>query len=88
MTPLEQEIDVDWQSWLEMENMHLEELLENANKEQKMLRHMAYHYLARNKICKTRIRCLKAKLKKTLRSKKEQDKLKILADASLAQHST
>lgn len=68
--------------------MHLEKLLEKANKEKKMLRHMAYHYLARNKICKARIRTLKAKLRKTLRRKKDQDRLKILAEASLAQHST
>jgi len=27
-------------------NMHLEKLLEKANKEKKMLQHMAYHYLA------------------------------------------
>ena len=39
-------------------------MLEKANKEKNMLRHMAYHYLARNKVCKARIRNLKAKLKK------------------------
>ena len=88
LTPLEQEIDADWESWLERENMHLEKLLEKAKKEKNMLQHMAYHYLARNKICKARIRSLKAKLRKTLRSKKEQDKPKILAEASFSQHST
>ena len=67
--------------------MHLEKMLEKANKEKKMLRHMAYHYLARNKVCKARIRTLKAKLRKALRKKKEKHKLKILAKASLAQHS-
>ena len=46
MTPLEQEIDADRESWLERENMHLEKLLEKSNKEKKMLWHMAYHYLA------------------------------------------
>ena len=88
MTPLEQEIEVDQESWLERTNIHLEKLLEKANKEKKMLRHMAYHYLTRNKICKTRVKRLKAKLKRDLRSKKEQDKLKILAEASLAHQST
>ena len=72
----------------ERANYHLEKLLEKANKEKKMLCHMAYHYLAWNKICKTRIRSLKAKLRRTLRSKKEKDKLNILAKASVAQHST
>ena len=88
LTPLEQEIDADRESWLERANMHLEKLLEKANKEKKMLKHMAAHYLARNKICKARIRTLKAKLRKTLRRKKDQDRLNILAEASLAQYST
>ena len=82
MTSLEQEIEADQESWLETEKMHLEKLLEKENKEENMLQHMAYHYLARNKICEAGIRCLKAKLKNTLRSKKNQDKLKILAEAS------
>ena len=55
--------------------MHLEKMLEKANKEKNMLRHMAYHYLARNKVCKARIRTLKAKLRKALRKGKEKDKL-------------
>ena len=88
MTPLEQEIEPDRESWLERVNMHLEKLLEKENKEKNMLRHMAYHYLARNKSCKARIRTLNAKLRKKFRRKKEQDKLNILAEASLAQHST
>ena len=88
LTSIEQEIQADRESWLEIVNIHVEKLLDKANKEKKILHHMAYHYLARNKICKTRIRSLKAKLKRTLRSKKEQDKLKILVEASLAQNST
>ncbi len=85
MTRLEKEIEADHESWLERASMHLEKLLEKANKEKNMLRHMAYHYLARNKFCKTRVRSLKAKLRGALKAKKEQDKLKILAEASLAQ---
>jgi len=81
---LEQEIEVDQESWLERVNIHLEKMLDKSNKEKKLLCHMAYHYLAQNKICKTRINSLKAKLKRALRAKKEQDKLKILAEASLA----
>ena len=68
--------------------MHLEKMLEKANKEKMMLRHMAYHYLARNKVCKARIGILKPKLKKALRKRKEQDRLQILVEASLDQHST
>ena len=88
MNSIEQEIENDKESWLEKMNMHLGRLLDNANKEKDMLWHMAYHYLARNKVCKTRIRTLKAKLRKALRKRKEKDKLKIFAKASLAQHST
>ena len=51
--------------------MHLEKMLEKANREKTMLRHMAYHHLARNKVCKARIRILKAKLRKALRKRKE-----------------
>ena len=88
MTPLEQEIEVDHQSWLERENMCLEKMLNRANKEKKMMSHMAHHYLARNQVCKARIRILKAKLKKALKKRKEQDRLQILAKASLSQHNT
>ena len=88
LTSIEQEIENDKESWLERESMHLEKMMEKANKEKNMLRHMAYHYLARRKVCKARIRTLKAKLRKALRKRKEQDKLKILDKAYLAQHST
>jgi len=88
LTTLEQEIQADRESLLERMNMHLEKMLEKAKKEKKMLRHMTYHYLARNKVCKARIRILKAKLKKAMRKRKEKDRLQILAEASLAQHST
>ena len=84
MTSLEQEIEADRESWLERVNIHIEKMLGKSNKENKMLHHMAYHYLARNKICKTRINSIKAKLKRDLRAKKEQDKLKIFVEASLA----
>jgi len=84
LTSIEQEIENDKESWLDKMNMHLERLLEKANKEKKMLRHLAYHYLTRNKICNARTKRLKAKLRRVLRNKKEKDKLKILAEASLA----
>lgn len=47
---------------MEKVNMHLERSLKKANKEKKMLCHMAYHYLAWNKICNARTKRLKAKL--------------------------
>ena len=87
-TSLKQEINADRESWLERANIHLERLLEKANGEKTMLRHMAYHYMSRHKVCKARIRSLKAKLKRASRRRKEQDRLQILAEASLAQHNT
>ena len=85
LTSTEQEIENDRENWLERISMHLERLIEKANRDKNMLRHMAYHYMTHNKICNIRMRKLKAR---ALRSKKEQDKLKILAEASLAHQSS
>ena len=52
MTSIEQEIEVDHETWLERVNIHLEKLLEKANKENNMLRHMANHYWARNHVAR------------------------------------
>jgi len=60
--------------------MSLEKLFDKGNKEEKMLHHMAYHYLAQNKICKTRIRSLKAKSKRALRREKEKHQLNIFVE--------
>ena len=87
LTPLEQEINEDREANLERVNIHLEGILEKANRDKALLRHMAFHYMARNKVCKARIRNLKAKLKKAIRKQKRQkehDRLRILAEASLA----
>jgi len=91
LTPLEQEINNDRESWLERINIHLERLLEKANKYKTILRWMVYHYRAWNMSSKARIRSLKEKLSKATKRKKEakeQDRLRILVEASLAQHST
>lgn len=88
MTSVEQEIEANGESWLERVKIHLEKMLDKSNKEKKMLFHMAYHYRAWIKICKTRVKRPKDKLKRALRRKKEQDKLSILAEASLAHQST
>ena len=71
MTSLEKEIENDQETWLERVEIHLEKLLEKSSKEKRMFHHMAYHYLTRNKICKTRVKRLKAKLRRFLRNKKE-----------------
>ena len=87
MTSIEREIEADRENWLERVNIHLEKLLEKANKEKNMLRHMKNHYWVRNHVCKAQIKILKAKLKRALKRRKRHDRLQILAEASLAQHS-
>ena len=67
LSSLEQEINEDREANLERFNMHLERLLDKADKAHALLRHMAFHYMARNKVCKARIRNLKAKLRKAIR---------------------
>jgi len=88
LTSIEQDIENDRETWLERVSMHLEGLVEKANRDNKILCHMAYHYMTRNKICNMRIRKLKARLRKALKRNKEQDKLKILVEASLAHQSS
>lgn len=43
LTPIEQEIEEDRENWLERVNLHLEKLLQNPNRDNQMLKHMAYH---------------------------------------------
>jgi len=43
LTPIEQKIEEDRETWLERVNLHLEKLLQKANRHSQMLRHMAYH---------------------------------------------
>lgn len=44
LTPIEQEIENDRATWLERVILHLEKLLQKANRDNQMIRHMAYHY--------------------------------------------
>ena len=85
---MEQEINEDREAHLESVNMHLERLLHKANQDLALLRHMAYHYRTANMSARARIRSLKAKLSKATKEAKEKYRLRILAEASLADHST
>lgn len=42
--PIEKEIEDDRETWLERVNLHLEKLLQKANRDNQMIRHLAYHY--------------------------------------------
>jgi len=46
LTSLEQEINEDREANLKRTNMHLERLLDKADKDLALLRHMAFHYRA------------------------------------------
>ena len=82
--------DEDREYVLEKVNVHLEQRLDKANREKDMLRRMTHHYMARNMSSKARIRSLKARLSKATKEAKEakeakeKDRLRILAEASLA----
>jgi len=90
-TSLEQQVNEDREVNIERVNIYLEEQLKKANRDNALLKHMAMHYKAQNLVCKARIRSLKAKLKKAVKRQKRQkelDRLRILAEASLAEHGT
>ena len=70
--------DEDREYLLEKVNVHLEHLLEKANREKAMLRRMTHHYMARNMSSKARIRSLKAKLRKvTKRQKRKKEQYQL-----------
>ena len=61
LTPIEKEIEHDRETRLERVKLHLEGLIKNANRDNRILCHMAYHYMTHNKICNIRRRKLKAR---------------------------
>jgi len=85
---LEKEIEEDRETWLDRVNSHLEKLLQKANRDNQIIRHMARHYRTQNKICNIRVKQMKSRLKQALKSKREGDRLRFLAEASLANQDT
>ena len=67
-------------------NIHLEKLLEKANRDKDMLHHMKGHYWARMHVCRAKMKILKRRLSRALKRRKRPDPLRILAEASLAEH--
>ena len=53
-----------------------------------MIRNMAYHYRTQNTFCNMRVKKMKGRLRQTLKGKKEEDRLRILIEASLAHQDT
>ena len=91
LTSLEKAINEDREANLERVNMHLERPLDKADQDLAVLRHMAFRYRVRNMSAQARIGNLKAKLRKVTRREKrekEQYRLRILVEASLAHDKT
>jgi len=44
LTPIEEEIEGDREIWIERVNLHLEKLLQKVNRDNQIIRYMAYHY--------------------------------------------
>ena len=88
LPPIQKEIEVDRETWLERVNLHLEKLLQNANRDNQMIRNMAYHYRTQNKICNMRVKKIKVRLIRALKGKKEEDRLRMLVEDSLVHQST
>ena len=61
----------DRESVVERVNMHLDKMLNKADKDNTLLRHMAHHYRARNLSLRARIRSLKAKLRESHKKSKK-----------------
>ena len=78
----------DRESRLISSNVHLQQLLERANREKRFLRHMKDHYWARMHVCKAKMKILQRKLSEARRRKKKTNPLRILAEASLTHHDT
>ena len=78
----------DQDSVLTHVNIHLEKFLAKDNRDKDMLRHMKYHYWARMHVCKAKMKILKRRLSSALKWRKRPDRLRILAEASLAGHDT
>ena len=63
LTSIEKEIEDDTDTWIERVKLHLEKLLQKANRDNQMIRHMAYHHKTQNKICNMRVKKMKARLR-------------------------
>ena len=73
----------DKEYWLSSVNEHLEKLLEKANRDNQLLRHMAHHYQAQNMIANVKVKQLENKLKKAKNDQKDEGNLEILFEASM-----
>ena len=60
---LENEIEEDRETWIDKVNFHLEKLLQKANGDNQIIRHMARHYSTWNKSFNIRVKQMKTRLK-------------------------
>lgn len=81
-------INEDGEYWIYKVNGHLDKLLDKANMDSQMLRHMAHHYQTRNKICNIKVKQMKNRLKETLKGKGEMENMDMLVEASMIEYYT
>ena len=77
------EINEGREIWLSRFNEHLENLLNEAKRDNKLQRHMTSHYLTRDTISQVRLKQVKKRLKEAQMKLKEKENLDLLAKASL-----
>ena len=75
-------INENREHWLERVNNHLEKILDKAKRDNEIQKKMAKHYAYRERISRVKLKAAKEKIE-TLTKQREEDKLDILADASL-----
>jgi len=76
-------VNEDRKYLLDKVNDHLGKLLDKANRDNQLLRHMAHHYQAKNMICNIKVKQLENKLKEALKDQNEKGNLEMLAEASM-----
>jgi len=85
---IEKEIEEDRETWLDRFNLNLEKLLEKDNRDNQIIRNMARNYRTWNNICNIRVKQMKISLKQALKGKMEDDRIRLLDEASLANKDT
>ena len=77
------EVNQDREYWLNRMNEHLENLLENASRDNQLLRHMVHHYQAQNMIANVKVKQLENNLKEAKKDQKYDRNLEMLAEESM-----
>lgn len=78
----------DKEYWLNRVNEHLEKLIEKANIDNQLLKHVVHHYQTQNMIANVKMKQLENKLKEAKKHQKDEGNLEMLAEASMKLYQT